>query len=526
MLYFGMTNRPILPLEDFTNLTPAEMYEYVVNLGENLDHALSEIARLRHQLFGRKSEKSKAINHPTLPGFDQIFDEQPLDGEEADPEDTTLEETSDDKPASQKKKTGRKPLPDHLPRERVVHDLDKSEQQCSCGHALHKIGEEISEQLDYIPAQVKVIQHVRYKYGCKSCEEGVKVAPAPSQPIPKSIATANLLAHVFVSKFDDHMPLYRQVEIWQRCGVDLNRATMSNWVIKAGVLCRPLVDLFRAQIINSPYAQADETTVTLLKQSQQRQKSYMWVYKTGYGTPCLVYDFQESREGKHATAFLDGFQGYLQGDAYSGYNEVSRQSGVTRVGCMAHARRKFVDVINMAPKKQGYAHQAVEKIKHLYEIEAHIQEQGLPPDKVKLYREQHVKPQLEQLKKWLDEIKPKTPPKGPLGRAISYALSHWAELTRYLDDGRLSIDNNACERAIKPFTVGRKNWLFMGNIKGAQSAAVLYSLIETAKVNGIGSYHYLRHVLETLPNLASDQLNQLLPWNCPEHLQQTFKLTA
>ena len=220
MLYLGMTNRPILPLEDFSNLTPAEMYEYVIKLGENLDHALSEIARLRHQLFGRKSEKSKTINHPTLPGFDELFDEGPSAGEEADPDDATPpEETSEDKPTPQKKKTGRKPLPDHLPRERVVHELDKSQQQCSCGHALHKIGEEVSEQLDYIPAQVKVIQHVRYKYGCKSCEEGVKVAPAPSQPIPKGIATANLLAHVFVSKFDDHLPLYRQAEIWQRCGV-------------------------------------------------------------------------------------------------------------------------------------------------------------------------------------------------------------------------------------------------------------------------------------------------------------------
>jgi hypothetical protein len=237
----------------------------------------------------------------------------------------------------------------------------------------------------------------------------------------------------------------------------------------------------------------------------------MWICKTGYGSPCFVYDFQESREGKHVTAFLDGFQGYLQSDAYSGYNAVSSQPGVTRVGCMAHARRKFVDVINMALKKQGNAHQAVEKIKHLYEIEAHIQEQGLPPDKSKLYREKHVKPQLEHLKKWVEEIKAKAPPRGPLGRAITYALSDWVKLTRYLDNGRLSINNNACERAIRPFTISRKNWLFMGNIKGAQGAAVLYSLIETAKANGISPYHYLCHVLETLPNLHKDQLNQLLP---------------
>jgi transposase len=525
-----MMNEPLLPFEDFTNLTPSEMYEYLLKVTDKLQDASFEIARLRHQLFGRKSEKSKAFTHPTLPGLERVFDEAPVAGEEVGPQDTREEEQSDqtsqDKPVRQNKTTGRKPLPDYLPRERIVHELEKSAQQCSCGHTLHKIGEEVSEQLDYIPAQVKVIQHVRYKYGCKACEEGIKTAPVPSQPIPKSMATANLLAHVFVSKFDDHVPLYRQVEIWQRCGVDLNRATLSNWVMKAGALCQPLVDLFRSHIIASSYAQADETTVTLLKQSQSRHKSYMWVYKTGYGPPCLVYEFQRSREGKHATAFLEGFEGYLQGDAYSGYNEVTSQPGVRRLGCMAHARRKFVDIINMAPKKQGYAHQAVEKIKHLYKIEADIGEKKLSLDEVKLYREQHAKPLLENLKKWLEEIKPKAPPKGPLGRAIAYALNHWTELTRYLEDGRLAIDNNACERAIKPFTVGRKNWLFMGNDKGAMSAAALYSLIETAKANGINPYEYLRYVLDTLPKLETDQLPQLLPWNCPSSLQQTFKLAA
>jgi len=341
------------------------------------------------------------------------------------------------------------------------------------------------------------------------------------------MASANLLAQVFISKFDDHLPLYRQAEIWQRLGVDLNRATLSNWVIKAGTLCQPLVDLFRRHIVSSPYAQADETTVTLLKQQKPRQKSYMWVYKTGYGPQCsLVYDFQDSRSGQHATTFLDGFSGYLQGDAYSGYNDITSRPNVIRVGCMAHARRKFVDVINMAPKKVGYAHQAVEKMKRLYEIEAKIRDQELPPDQVKRYREKYAKPLLIDFKHWLDDLKPKAPPKGPLGKAIAYALKHWTELTRYLDDGRLEIDNNACERAIKPFTVGRKNWLFMGNTHGAMSAAVLYSLIETAKANGINPYDYLCYVLEMIPKLPPEKLDQLLPWNCPNHLQGTFKLAA
>lgn len=525
-----MTNTSILSQEEFAALPPGEMYACLIEIYEKgmekdkkLQHATYEIARLRHQLYGRKSEKSRAIQYPSLPGLDQVFDESPSVAEESDPDEPLLEKKLDLK----KRKTGRKPLPEHLPRERIIHDLAETDKHCECGHPMHKIGEEISEQLDYIPAQVKVTQHVRYKYSCKACENGVTTAPAPSQPIPKSFATASLLAHVFVCKFDDHLPLYRQAEIWQRLGVDVNRATLSNWVIKAGALCAPLLELLRLSILNSSYVQADETTVTLLKPSKPRQNSYMWVYKTGYGkNVSMVYEFQESREGKHATTFLDGFRGYLQGDAYSGYNELASRPGITRVGCMAHARRKFVEVINMAPNKSGYAHKAVDKIKRLYEIELKIKEKELPPDQIIHYRNQHAKPLLDDLKQWLNDLKPKAPPKGPLGRAIGYALRHWPELIRYLEDGRLEIDNNACERAIKPFTVGRKNWLFMGNLAGAQSAAVLYSLIETAKANGINPYNYLRYVLEMIPKLEPDQMTQLLPWNCPDHLQQTYKQVA
>lgn len=511
------TQKIALSFEEFASLTQDEMYVLYQN-------ASYTNAQLRHQIYGRKSEKYEAINQqPLFPGFENVFDETPAADEEPDPE-----EQEDTKEKPQTKKTGRKPLPDYLPRERVVHDIEESAKKCACGQALHKIGEETSEQLDYIPAQVKVIQHVRYKYACKCCENTVKTAPVPAQPIPKSIASPSLLAQVFVSKFDDHLPLYRQCEIWKRIGVDLNRATLSNWVIKAGNLCAPLVELLRSHIVNSSYVQADETPVTmLLKSSKSRQKSYMWIYKTGYDSKVsIVYDFQENREGKHATAFLNGFKGYLQGDAYSGYNDVTSQEGVVRVGCMAHARRKFVDVINMAPMKKGYAHQAVEKIKALYEIEKHLKEKGFPPDEVKNYREKYAKPLLENFKKWLDEIHPKAPPKGPLGKAIAYILNHWVDLTRYLEDGRLEIDNNACERAIKPFTVGRKNWMFVGNRAGAKGGAALYSLIETAKANGVEPYQYLRYVLEMTPKLEPHELYQLLPWNCPDHLQDTFKQAA
>lgn len=520
------TKKPLLSFEEFASLPLEEMYSLLREERQDLQNASYTIAQLRQQIYGRKSEKLKAIiDQPALPGLEYIFDET-SDVDESDPENDPQEE-KEQKTEKQKKKPGRKPLPEHLPRERIIHDLNESDKTCACGQALHKIGEETSEQIEYIPAKVKVIQHVRYKYACKCCEDTVKTAPTPAQPIPRSIATPSLLAQVFVSKFDDHLPLYRQSEIWKRIGVDLNRATLSNWVVKAGRLCAPLIKLLHSHIVASPYVQADETHVTLLQSAKTRQKSYMWVYKTGCDSKVgIVYDFQENREGKHATAFLEGFNGYLQGDAYSGYNDVTSQEGVIRVGCMAHARRKFVDVINIAPKKKGYSHQAVEKIKAFYAIEEKIKENKLPPDKVKEYREKYAKPLLDSFKKSLEEAYPKTPPKGPLGRAIAYSLNHWSDLTRYLEDGRLEIDNNACERAIKPFTVGRKNWLFVGNHAGAKGGAALYSLIETAKANKIEPYQYLRYVLEMIPKLSENQLSQLLPWNCPDHLQSTFKQAA
>ena len=529
-----MTNITPLSFKEFQKLPPKQGYDRLLKLTDDVRYLQYQVEQLRHRLFGRRSEKMNdstpqqmEIKFPDAP----VFDEAPTPNEAPDPEEeTSVEEAPDQKePQKTQKKTGRKPLPAVFPRTVVVHDLDDEEKVCACGNELHKIGEETSEQIEFIPAHIKVIQHVRCKYGCKACEETVKTASMPNQPIPKSMASPSLLAQVIVSKFDDHLPLYRQAEIWQRSGVDLNRATLSNWMIKCGKLCQPLVQLLQEHIVQSGYVQADESPVTLLKSSktQNRSTGYMWVYQTGFGSrKGIVYDFQESRKGVNASNFLAGFQGYLQGDAYSGYNALSMQAGVERVGCMAHARRKFVDVIKAMPHQKGYANQAVEKIKALYRIERFALEQKLDPAGVKALRAERSVPILDDLKKWLEEIYPKVPPKSPLGQAIAYSLNHWSSLTRYLADGRLLIDNNACERAIKPFTVGRKNWLFVGNINGGQSGAVLYSLIETAKANGINPYDYLVYILSELPNRAPDDLEDLLPWNCPPALQGTFKIAA
>lgn len=509
-------------------------------LQEEKDQLLQENNRLkqelflmRHKIFGKKSEKQKTLKDDLKKDVQeddpQIFDEAQIkDVIQEDEEEGTIpdtlkdllnvkESTDSDKDAGQqkKKKTGRKPLPDYLPREIIIHDLTDNEKICGCGCALKKIGEEISEQLDVIPAQVKVLQHVRYKYACKTCEEGVKIAPRPAQPIAKGLATAGLLAHVCISKYDDHLPLYRQSEIWQRMSVDLPRSTLSSWIIKVGVLVYPIVVLLQETIVKSSYVQADETTTQVLHEPGRAPTatSYMWLYKTGFSlTPSIVFEYQPTREGEHAFNFLKGFQGYLQTDAYKGYNVVTQQEDVTSVGCMGHARRKFVDVakINQNPGKASIAVQIIGK---LYDIERFATENNYTPPQRQKLRQEQSKPVLEAFQKWLVDLQPKVPPKNPLGRAIAYTLNHWASLIQYLEDGRLQIDNNSAERMIRPFTIGRKNWLFMGSVEGAKAGCAIYSIIETAKANGLEPYNYLRVLLEKIPITLEKDYHTLLPWN-------------
>lgn len=515
-----MTKVDVLPFSDFAALPVDQAYQRlcdsedkVQNLQQTIEILNQKLQLMRHQQFGRKSEKIDGQQELNFPEVDRAFDESP----ELKVSDAQETQTSEKKES--RAKPGRRPLPEHLPRQRLVHDLNDAEKVCPCGQALTKIGEETSEQLDYIPAQVKVIQHVRNKYACKCCENMVKTAPPPALPIPKSIASPGLLTQVIVSKYDDHLPLYRQAEMWQRLGIDLSRANLSNWMIQVGELLSPLVCLLKQEIVRDAYVRADETPTQVLKQAQPNtsDRAYMWVYMAGRKVnPSIVYEYQPSRKGEHAKAFLTGFQGYLQTDGYKGYTCVTEQPGITAVGCWAHARRKFHEVALLAPKTPGKASEALLTIKKLYQLEQHARDQELPPGKIKELRQEKAKPILDQFKSWLDQLKAKVLPKGPLGKAIAYALNHWPQLTAYLDDGRIDIDNNACERAIRPFAVGRKNWLFMGNDKGAEAGACLYSLIETAKANGLDSYQYLRHVLTTLPTLTPEQYSSLLPWNCKD----------
>jgi transposase len=513
------------------------------------------ITFLRCKIFGRKSEKSKKNkpqNDPMPASLAVTFDEANDADIKADlPENPEIEITDqeaqgcesapsddiiiDNKP---REKRGRKPIDNKLPRQDMIHDLSDDEKICTCGCAFSKIGEAISEQLEVISIQLKVIRNRRFKYVCKKCQNGVKTAKMPLQPIPKSLAAPGLLAHVAIAKFDDHLPLYRQSEIWQRFGVDLPRSTLSNWILQMGVLLKPIVDLLQQHICDSDFAQADESTMQVLRtpKKSNTSKSYMWLYKTGYSeTSAIVYQYQESREGEHAKTFLKGFKGTLQTDGYSGYHCVTVQDSVTAMGCFAHARRKFVDVLKaLNPKREktfdqiqvlkekpklnktdSIATKALDQINTLYEIEKKLKEDNATIDEIFKKRQKESKPILEELGKWLKEVKPDVFPGGKLHEAVTYILNQWDALITYLDDGRVPIDNNASERLMRPFAVGRKNWLFMGNPLGAKAGAVLYSLIETAKENGVNPEKYLAYVLKEIPTTDKGDLKNLLPWNTP-----------
>lgn len=489
---------------------------------EKIFYLEERIRLLQNELFGRKSEKRGHQDDRQIPIFES-------EAQKPTPDHETVNTIAI--PGHQRKKPGRKPLPDNLPRVEVVHDLCDQEKICGCGDQLSCIGQEVCEKLDYKPAQLRVIRHIRYKYACKSCEgiesDGptVKIAPPPVQLIPKSMATEGLIAHIAVSKFADALPLYRQQKMFNRLGVDLSRATMANWLVQAAERCKPLIDLMENQIRSGPLINIDETTLQVLNESgrSNTSKSYMWVYCGGHpDQPTKLYRYHRTRSGQVALSFLDGYKGYVQSDAFSGYDHLNGKKGITLLGCMAHVRRKFFDVVktrkkirgNSAADKKTLADEALDFIGQLYQIEKRVRQEQLCPQQIYELRQEKSKPILNCFKLWLDEKQSITPPKGLLGIAINYALANWPRLVVYLEDGILLPDNNVAENAIRPFVLGRKNWLFSGHPNGASASATFFSLIETAKANGHEPYAYLKNVFERLPSVQSDEDYQdLLPQN-------------
>lgn len=480
---------------------------------ENKDRiikAMEEAIRL-HKLrrFGASSEKS-VDQH-------ELFNEAELAvvAEEGLAEQEALLDA--EKPAPEKspprRTKGRKPLPADLPRVRVEHDVPETDKQCPCGCVQKVIGEEASEQLDIIPAQIRVLVNVRKKYACRQCEAGVMTAALPAQPIPKSNASPGLLAHIVTAKYQDALPLHRQEAILARHGVDIPRNTLAGWMIKAGEVIQPLLNLLEDHLLAYPVLHCDETPVQVLNEQGKRaqSQSYMWVRVGGPpAQPIRLFHYANTRSGDVAGRLLDGYEGYVQTDDYAGYNLACTPTAITQLGCWAHARRKFVEAQKVAAGT-GKADLAIAMIGKLYAIERRLQ--NSTPEERQAIRQQEARPQLNKIRQWLDKTLHTALPKGALGKALAYLDKNWGKLTVYAEDGRLNIDNNPAENAIRPFVLGRKNWLFSASVDGARASANLCSLIETAKASGLEPYAYLKQVLARLPGASTvADIEDLLPW--------------
>jgi len=476
----------------------------------------SKVVSLQEQLNLALARRYAASSEKLSPDQIRLFDEAEAETQAAAPaEDETITV-----PEHTRRKRGRKPLPETLPRVEVIHELPDNERICPHdGNPLTEIGAVTSEQLDIIPAKIQVIRHIRKQYAC-SCGHCIKTAALPPQPIPKSLASPGLLAHITVSKYQDALPLYRQEGILQRIGVDLPRATLANWMIQAGSLIQPVINLLRDRLLAYDILQMDETPVQVLKEPGKtaQSKSYLWLQRGGPPEqPVVLYDYDPGRGAEVPKRLLAGFQGYLQTDGYDGYNAVVAVNDLAHVGCMAHARRKFDEAVKAQGKTQsaGHAHRGLALIRKLYRVEK--QARKLTPEARHDHRQRHARPILDELRSWLDEALPQVPPTSATGKALNYLHNEWDKLIRYLDDGRLEIDNNGAENAIRPFVVGRKNWLFSDSVRGVKASANLYSLIETAKANGLEPYAYLRHLFTELPKAETvEAIEALLPGNLAE----------
>ncbi|MEQ9587964.1 MAG: IS66 family transposase [Parvibaculaceae bacterium] len=474
----------------------------------------------------RRVDRARRFGASTEAGDLQanLFDEAEAFKEAVD---DTADETDADVvevAAHSKRRPKRKPLPKDLPRVVVTHKLDESDKCCPCGCEMRIIGEKVSEQIDVIPAQVYILEHHRPTYSCPKCDESIKTVPMPVQPIPKSVASPGLLAHVAVAKYADGLPLYRQSKQFERLGIDLPRNTLARHMIKVGELIEPLIEALTEHIRGYDVMQMDETPVQVLKEPGKvaRSKSYMWVMKGGPPDhQGIVYHYDPTRAQGVPKQLLDNYQGYLQTDGYAGYNAILTQDDIIGVGCWAHVRRKFMEAKKALPKadqnKGNRVNQALAFISKLYQLERRLKDKD--PETRQRNRQNEAVPVLNKFKAWLD--KQSVPSTTYLGKAIQYTQGQWPRLGIYLGDGRVSIDNNGVENAIRPFALGRKNWLFSDSQGGVKASANLYSLIETAKANGLNDYAYLKYVFAELPRISNDETATLLPWNIdPEMLSR------
>jgi len=482
---------------------------------EQIQHLYEQVLLLRHRQFGASSEQSSG--QPSL--FDEaetLAQDSTADQDIAPLPSEQLSSTAAVASVQNKARGKRLPLSAELERVDVVHDLPESERVCPCGTPMVEIGRDVSEQLDIVPMQVRVLRHIRLRYGCPDSLHAPVTAALPPQPLPKSNASADFLAMLLTVKFVDGLPLARFESVLERHGAPVPRQTLARWVIGASQLLQPLHNLMRDTLMDGPFIHMDETVVQVLKipDKAPTSNSDMWVQVGGPpGKAVVLYDFDPSRGGAVPVRLLADYQGYLMTDGYKGYNELVRTEKIEHLACWAHARRNFVDAARVQPKgKRGRADEAVELIGKLYKIERDHKDATV--EERLLARQAHSLPVLAKLHAWLEKTLIAVPPKSALGSAASYLRDYWRKLIRYLERGDLPIDNNRAENAIRPFVVGRKAWLFSDTLAGAHSSAIIYSLVETAKANGLEPYTWLRRVMRGLPAAKTvEEIEALLPWN-------------
>lgn len=500
--------------------TIVQQRETIAALSQTIGEQAAEKERLLHRLAVALRQRYGQSRERFNPDQALLFDKADLDALEVDAKSKAVETpvvAEVDAPAEPTKKPkkrghGRRQIPEHLPREVIRYELPVAQRACPCcsGERV-EFAVEASEQLEFIPARFIVLRHERVKYVCKSCQEQVVVADKPPQPIDKGLPGPGLLAECAVGKFGDHLPTYRLEDKLARSGLIIRRSTIGGWLVETADLLEPLYRLMIARVLASRVIHTDDTTVPLLDPLLDKTRTArFWGYLGDKLHPYVVYDFTESRKRDGPQHFLKDFQGYLQADAYGGYDGIYHGGQVYEVACWAHARRKWFDVKTLDPVR---AHHALATVGRLYKIEDELKD--ATTDERRDARQARALPILHEFKAWLDVESPKLLPKNPVAQAAGYALNQWAALVRYCEDGDLSIDNNAAERVMKPAAIGRKNWLFVGSPLAGHRAAVLMSFIATCKHNQVEPWAYLKDILTTLPQLGpaptAEQLAPLLP---------------
>ena len=467
------------------------------------------IEKLKHQLAGLRRHRfgstSEALDQLEL----TLEEEEIARAAETAPDDTSAEVPAPDKAKQHPK---RQPLPGHLPRNETI--LVPGDACRVCGGRLKPLGEDITEELEYVPGRFIVNRIVRPRMAC-SCCENIQQASLPSRPIERGRPGPGLLAHVLVSKYCDHLPLYRQSQIYAREGIDLERSTLADWVGKATALLKPLADAIGRHVRRGPALFADDTPVKMLSPGNKRTRTARaWAYVrderpwNGQAPPCAWYQFTIDRKGGHPVGHLSGYTGWVHADGYSGFNGLFGESKASEMACMAHIRRKFVDV--QQSQGSAIAEEAIKRIAKLYAVEKLAR--GKSPEERAVLRQEHAKPVFDDLEAWLRIQLPKISGKSPLAQAIRYALGRLPKARPYLENGVLEADNNSVERAMKPVAIGRKNWTFAGSEGGGKAMAIAYTLIETAKLNGVDPQAWLTDVLGRIADHKITRIDELLPW--------------